>query len=579
MDAVSRLLQLRAGHGMNSTSRTKVAESAARTRVLRIVAQDPSVLDGGRVLTAEVPVPMDRMEAGPTGHRFQVVDYDAASGRFRPPAKSLRSFARTGDGVLLADFAFHAQQVYAVAARTLAAFEFSVGRRIPWHFGTSHLFVVPHAFAEANAYYAAEDRALYFGYLPDGDRTVYTCLSQDVVAHETTHAILDGLRPRYIEPGLPDQGAFHEALADIVALLSVFSMDDVVRRMLGPADGQGRIEAGRLAPKALRKGVLLGLAEQLGATLTGDRKAALRRSAGLEPRKDWRDDPAFEEVHRRGEVVVAAVMSALLRIWRRRLEPLVHGGGMDRDRAAEEGAKAAGHLLGMVCRGIDYCPPVELEFADVLDAVLVADTQLVPDDDHGYRDTVETAFAAYGITRPVHGITDLAESGMSLSYPDINVTALRSDPDEVFRFIWANAAALGIDVNQYTCVGSVRPSVRIGPDGLLITEVVADYVQSVEGSAGELAAAGFLDLPAGLPTDRHLQLWGGGILVFDQFARARLHEAKPLGDVTRQTARMAYLVRTGQSDQRGRYGFSYGLPRGQHFAALHGGQSHPEERW
>ncbi len=327
---------------MAPDARTRVAGPAVRTRRMRILAQDPSVTVGGRVLTAEVPVPADRLEPGPTGHRFQVVDYDAATGTLHPPADRVHSFSRVDDRMLLADFAFHSQQVYAVAARTLAAFEFSVGRRIPWHFASSQLFLVPHAFAEANAYYAAEDRALYFGYLPESDGTVYTCLSHDVVAHETTHAILDGLRPRYIEPGLPDQGAFHEALADTVALLSVFSMDDVVCRLLGPADGQGRIEAAAVAPKALRDGVLLGLAEQLGRAISGERGGALRRSAALDPTTAWRTDPAFEEVHRRGEVVVAAVMSALLAIWERRLRPLVHGGGLDRNRAAEEGAKAAG---------------------------------------------------------------------------------------------------------------------------------------------------------------------------------------------------------------------------------------------
>ena len=168
---------------------------------------------------------------------------------------------------------------------------------------------------------------------------------------------------------------------------------------------------------------------------------------------------------------------------------------------------------------------------------------------------------------------------MQLQYPNVNVTALRSDRDEVFRFVWANAGALGIDVDQYLCVGAVRPSVRVGPDGLLVTEVVADYAQSVEASAGELAAAGFVDLPPRLPTATAVQLWGGGVIVFDQFARAKLHQTKPLHDPARQTARLAYLVRSGQSDQHGRYGFSYGLPRGQHFAALHTEQSYPEERW
>ena len=45
-----------------------------------------------------------------------------------------------------------------------------------------------------------------------------------MVAHETTHALLDGLDRRFIEPTNPDVLAFHEAFGDIVALFQHFTL-------------------------------------------------------------------------------------------------------------------------------------------------------------------------------------------------------------------------------------------------------------------------------------------------------------------------------------------------------------------
>ena len=195
------------------------APDAPRNHIsLRIIAQDPSVKgDDDKILTATVKIPWSRMEDGPRGARFHVVDFDASTGAYlkHPCLSNEDAYADAEDKVLEADFAFHAQQVYAAASRTLATFETALGRRLSWGFNGHHLYLVPHAFAEANAYYSFEDRALLFGYVPDDeDGATYTCLSYDVAVHETAHAVLDGLRGRFLEPGLPDQAAFHEGFAD-----------------------------------------------------------------------------------------------------------------------------------------------------------------------------------------------------------------------------------------------------------------------------------------------------------------------------------------------------------------------------
>ena len=154
--------------------------SPRRTFAMTIVAQDPSVGNQRGMLRATVPVPADRLEPGPRGHRFQVIDYDATARVLLAPATLTAGDGKTGDwgwvepdafrrrsdAELLSDPAFHAQNAYAIAARTLAAFECAIGRRLNWGFLGHELYLVPHAMAEANAYYADDMRAVLFGYLP-----------------------------------------------------------------------------------------------------------------------------------------------------------------------------------------------------------------------------------------------------------------------------------------------------------------------------------------------------------------------------------------------------------------------------
>ena len=74
--------------------------------------------------------------------------------------------------------------------KTLARFEFALGRRIQWSFPGHQILVSPHAFSDANAFYSDQAQGLFFGYFPSLNRrkTIFTCLSYEIVAHETTHA-------------------------------------------------------------------------------------------------------------------------------------------------------------------------------------------------------------------------------------------------------------------------------------------------------------------------------------------------------------------------------------------------------
>src|SRR5207237_8544648 len=67
------------------------------------------------------------------------------------------------------------------------------------------------------------------------------------------------------------------------------------------------------------------------------------------------------------------------------------------NRLAKEAARSAQHLLTMCIRALDYCPPVDITFGDYLRALITADVDLVPEDDHHYRVAIIESFRKRGL--------------------------------------------------------------------------------------------------------------------------------------------------------------------------------------
>lgn len=560
--------------------------SLANTQKLTIIAQDPSVKVGGKILVAEVDVPAEGLLAGPRGYRVNVIDFDtstntlyepailkpAANGQYKDPF-ALRKDAhgvvhkrpQGYDKKILSDPRFHAQNVYAIVMRTLAQFEFALGRRVPWGSEGHQIHVVPHAFADANAFYSREDRAIFFGYFTGpSNRPIYTCLSHDIVAHETTHAILDGIRSRYLEPSSPDQAAFHEGFADVVALLSMFSLPDLVGKLLDRSSPRSRvISKTSLTSDALKKSVLLGLAEEMGLGLSKGRQSALRRSVHLRPGRPYMSMPQYSEEHDRGELLVAAMMNAFLEIWIARIVKIgfVSPGKKDRSLVVDEGARVAGHLLTMAMRALDYCPPTDITFGDYLSALLTIDREVVPDDTkYDYRGALLKHFKDFDIKHAAGADVDgtwRRFDGEKLVYGRTHFDSMLRDKEEVFRFIWENREALEIDDRGYVEVQSVRPSIRIGPDGFALRETVAEYVQIMTLQARELKAALNIKPPPDLPATMRIRIYGGGALVFDEYGQLKYKIANLIEDDKRQTARLKFLWETGALDSEQKAGLRF----------------------
>ncbi|HRJ49271.1 MAG TPA: hypothetical protein PKU91_01980 [Phycisphaerales bacterium] len=421
-------------------------------RRLRAYAFDPSLsikLETWRMNQVTLSVPWEplgiwdgkRLIPGPVGDYVEIVDEDPATGMAYPAVNLDDPELLATDGLPASEIdpRFHQQMVYAVVMSTITHFERALGRtslwaprwvaiktdrgKVEWRPEYVHrLRIYPHAMREANAYYSPDKKALLFGYFKANDHqtgaimpgsTVFTCLSHDVIAHETTHALLDGLHPYFTEASNPDVLAFHEAFADIVSLFSRFSIPEIVRAEI--ARSRGRMSDADL---------LGSLAMQFGSAI-GSRDA-LRTYIGVEP------DPGkirgTFQPHARGAILVAAVFDAFLGIYRSRTADLVRlasgGTGMLPagdihpdlvERLTQEACKAARHVLTMCIRALDYCPPVDLTFGEYLRALITADADMVPDDDKHYRVAMIEGFRRHGIFP--QGVNSMSEEALRWERP------------------------------------------------------------------------------------------------------------------------------------------------------------------
>lgn len=387
-------------------------------RRLRVYAFDPRAsLDADTALInqAVLELPWDAgLAAGPVSDDLEVVD---SAGGAPVDLDDPHLLAQDGLAPTEGDPRFRRQMAFAVATNTIRLFERALGRRVLWArrdertSAPARLRIDVAAMEQRNAYYHPGETALKFGHFlstagvaaatPGGQR-VFTALSHDVVAHETTHAIVDGLHPRLAEPTSHDSPAFHEAIADAVALFTRFTNPVLVRHAL--ARQRGRLDV---------RGLLTGLARQYGeagAEAAGggalrdavDPADAGRDEATLAGALGRAEDPA--RPHLRGQVLVQALFAAFAGILERRSADLralaPRGQPMPAailERLTLEAVATARQTLSMALRALDYLPPVDVRLGDYLRAIVTADADLVPHDPLFYRQTLIDAFRRRGI--------------------------------------------------------------------------------------------------------------------------------------------------------------------------------------
>jgi hypothetical protein len=608
-------------------------------RRLRVFAFDPTLgvqleTAGINEVTLQVPWecgPDGNDLVGPVGEYLEVVDRDPASKAYYAPVNldDPRLLAQDGLAPSEANPQFHQQMVYAVAMRTIRTFERALGRLALWSprpaerpsganpAGREEEYVprlrlYPHALREPNAYYSPAKKAVLFGYFPaagSGDGaaplTVFTCLSHDIIAHEVTHALLDGMHRRFNEPSNPDVLAFHEAFADLVALFQHFSLPEVLRHQV--AATRGDLES---------QNQLGELAQQFGQA-TGKR-GALRSALGTTDPKTGRwerakpDPDAYRrlrEPHDRGALLVAAVFDAFLTIYKAAVADLLriasNGTGVLPEghlhpdlvnRLAAEAARSAGHVLNMCVRALDYCPPVDMTFGDYLRAVVTADFEFDPVDEGHRRVAFAEAFRRHGIvpesvrTLSVDGLLwrpsaaapdedeDVVLGPVRDWGPDIaswNLTRSRSDLYELMRrkrqalhgylgnrMKKGDAVTSGIDPARLFEVHSLRPSFRTDWEGRPRFQWIIELTQRVP----EFADA---DGSPGRDREPDYYFRGGCTLVVDAETGKVRYSIKKRLDEDRRERQRRYLLEDGNETLAATYFGGVGQEHQEPFAMLH----------
>jgi len=588
--------------------RSKVDLKNPVIRPLKAYAFDPTQ---GRALGnyMTVNVRYEPLKPGPAGKYVAVIDYDATNQcYYRPvdlddPAVLIRSGLDPAES----DPQFHQQMVYAVASETIRRFELALGRPIKWSFarwgrtgdGSSEcLRIFPHAMQEANAFYSRDLQGLLFGYFPASTtdpgtnlpgQTVFTCLSHDIIAHETTHALVDSQRDFFMEPTSPDAPAFHEAFADLVALFQHFSFKDALQAMIQQTGG--RIYESVVSPQRQpgadgplfqaqlsTTNPLVQLAQQFGEAM-GMRKA-LRSALGTPPNskqleKVW-------EPHARGAILVAAVFDAFFTIYVKRTQDLMRLARLSgasttsndlhpdlANRLADAAVKTAEHFLNICIRALDYCPPVDIRFGDFLRAMVTADYELVPEDRYGYRAAIIDAFRSRGIVP--NGAASYSEESLRWAPPEIfdgkallaceglEFDVFKHDPDKqrkaqhknaviLHAFAVANHKALGLSTEggmkiQARTFHEVH---RVAPNGEWLFDMVSELTQHREVPADPQN-----------PSAGTLTFRGGTTLILDHEGQVRYAIQKRVGEprTDRNNVRLAQQ-RAYQEERAARLGLA-----------------------
>jgi hypothetical protein len=445
-----------------------------------VIVKDPVVSQFRDIAPTEViTVDEDVFLDGPVSPRVAVLDFNPRDGdlaraaRYLAPPRNRKLGAYEAPPVVpgkKVDPVAAAVSVFGAVHKTIKMFEEpdALGRRVEWAFDAPQLLVVPRAGELANAFYERESHSLQFFYFADpaGRRGtfIYTSNSQDIVAHETAHALLDGIAPDLYGAISPQSLAIHEAVADVAALLVSLRCRELTRKVL-------EREGGNID----RSNVFSGLAEQFGSAMDPDRNylrnlnddATIGGDAGV----------ATDEPHELSMVLSGTFYRMLLITYDELRGQYTSDGpsdpdfvpeaeadfvelsSMEQQRDAEEAqtttavtgaleadAKAlfvaAERVKRTLLRGLDYLPPGDVNFGDLARSVLASDEASHPDS-ATIRNWLAGEFVRRGIAASVEDL-DVDTNYDDPALVGVNVDELVDSDFAAYAFAQRNLELLHI---------------------------------------------------------------------------------------------------------------------------------------
>src|SRR5689334_8941554 len=454
-----------------------------------MMIQDPSIsqLDIGRLVEDWLKLDERHYLDGPVSERVAVVDLDPSTDALAAPVPYLPPSGRRTLGrydVEKTDIAspgFIPVSVFATVFRTIYLYEDRrvLGRKITWAFGAPQLLVVPRAGWLANAYYERRSHSLQFFQFQADDQLIQTSLSRDIVAHETGHALIDGIDPDIYDALDPQALALHEGVADLTAMLLAFNSRALRLAVLKQTNGSIREST-----------AFSSIGEQFGRAIDPDRKAGWLRNllndATLSA--DPNDEP---EEHELSKVISGVLYEFVVYLHEHFRKAVAEQAGITEFSASGKALAIAGSLFQrMALRGLDYLPPGEITFADFGRAILAADQASYEDDT--WRSWLREHFRARGIVRDIPDL-DVTTNVANRAVHAVDLDGLVESPWVAYTLAEQNRELLGIPADaQFEVLPRVVVDGRFEtPEAAMHREAgVADDPDEDGASAADAAADG-----------------------------------------------------------------------------------------